>query len=57
MGNIYIYDLRGNGECVIQEKLHTEAIMDFSLTKNENFIITSSLDKSINMLKLNGLLR
>ena len=57
MGNIYLYDLSGNGECVIQEKLHTEAIMDFSLTKNENFIITSSLDKSINMLKLNGLLR
>ncbi len=56
-GNIYVYDVRGNSECVIKEKVHTESIMDFYITKNENFIITSSLDKSINMIKVNGLIK
>ena len=50
-GYIYVFDTRGVGTIVFQEKCHSDVIMDFVVTENENFIITSSIDKSINLIK------
>ena len=50
-GYIYAFDTRGVGTIVFQEKCHSDVIMDFIVTENENFIITSSIDKCINLIK------
>ena len=50
-GYIYAFDTRGVGTIVFQEKCHSDVIMDFVVTENENFIITSSIDKCINLIK------
>ena len=50
-GNIYIFDTRGIGTVVLKEKCHSDVIIDFIVTENENFIITSSIDKTINLVK------
>ena len=39
------------GTVVFKEKCHSDVIMDFIVTENENFIITSSIDKTINLIK------
>ena len=51
-GTFYIIDTRGVGTVELQEKCHKDAIMDFVVTENENFVITSSIDKSINLVKI-----
>ena len=51
-GYIYIFDTRGMGTIVLREKCHSDVIMDFVVTENENFIITSSIDKTINLIKI-----
>ena len=51
-GNVYIFDTRGNGNIVMKEKLHNDVIMDFLVTENEQFIMTSSLDKTINLVQI-----
>ena len=50
-GYIYIFDTRGMGTVVLREKCHSDVIMDFIVTENENFVITSSIDKTINLIK------
>ena len=50
-GYIYIFDTRGIGTVTLREKCHSDVIMDFIVTENENFIITSSIDKNINLVK------
>jgi len=47
-----VFDSRGNGMISQKEKVHSDVIMDFHITKDENFAITSSLDKSINLIKI-----
>ena len=39
------------GTVVLREKCHSDVIMDFIVTENENFVITSSIDKTINLIK------
>lgn len=51
-GEMYIFDTRGTGSIIQKEKVHSDVIMDFVLTKDEQFILTSSLDKKINLLKM-----
>ena len=51
-GNMYIFDVRGNGTIVQKDKVHNDVIMDFIVTENEKFVITSSLDKTINLVKI-----
>lgn len=51
-GNMYIFDTRGNGNIVQKDKVHSDVIMDFIVTENEKFVITSSLDKTINLVKI-----
>jgi len=51
-GCMYILDTRGMGTNVLKEKCHKDVIMDFVVTEDENFIITSSIDKTINLVKV-----
>ena len=51
-GFFYIFDTRGMGSYELREKYHNDVIMDFVVTENENFVITSSLDKTINLVKV-----
>ena len=46
-GYIYLFDTRGMGTIVLREKCHSDVIMDFIVTENEKFILTSSIDKTI----------
>ena len=50
-GYIYVFDTRGMGTIILKEKCHSDVIIDFLVTENENFIITSSIDKTINLTK------
>ena len=50
-GYIYVFDTRGMGTIVLREKCHSDVIMDFVVTENEKFILTSSIDKTINLIK------
>jgi hypothetical protein len=52
-GRFIVYDSRKtNDEMQFSEQLHCTAIMEFSMTENEEFVVTSSLDRTINMIKL-----
>jgi len=51
-GTFYVFDSRGNGTISQKEKVHSDVILDFHITKDENFAITSSLDKTINLVKI-----
>ena len=51
-GYFYIFDTRGFGTIITREKCHKDVIMDFVVTENENFVITSSIDKTINLVKV-----
>ena len=51
-GNIYLIDTRSNAKIIKKIKLHNDVIMDFVLSKKEEFLISSSLDKTINYLDL-----
>ena len=50
-GYIYSFDTRGMGTVVLREKCHSDVIMDFIVTENKSFIIISSIDKAINLIK------
>jgi ribosome assembly protein SQT1 len=50
-GYLYVFDTRGMGTIVLREKCHSDVMMDFVVTENENFVITSSIDKTINLIK------
>lgn len=55
-GRIIIFDSRSNSEEMhLSEYLHVDAIMDFSVSEDEKFLFSSSLDKTINMLSLDEL--
>ena len=51
-GYMYIFDTRGVGTYTLREKYHKDVIMDFVVTEDENFVITSSIDKTINLVKV-----
>jgi WD40 repeat protein len=51
-GNFYVFDVRGNGTVSQKDKLHSDVIIDFCLTKDENYALTASLDKTINLVKI-----
>lgn len=51
-GRIYVLDSRGTGTIQLKEQLHCSGIMDFALSENEQFVITSSIDRTINQLKI-----
>ena len=51
-GNFYVFDTRGNGQISQKDKLHTDVMIDFSLTKDENYAVTCSLDRTINLVKI-----
>ena len=51
-GFFYIIDTRGVGTFQLKERYHKDVIMDFVVTENENFVITSSIDKTINLIKV-----
>lgn len=55
-GNFCSLDVRGNGKLENSIKLHRDIIMDFALTEDENYVITSSLDKTINLHKFEKLI-
>lgn len=46
-GNIYLIDTR-NAKIIKKIKMHNDVIMDFLLSKKEEFLISSSIDKTIN---------
>ena len=52
-GNIYLIDTRSNAKIIKKIKMHNDVIMDFVLSKKEEFLISSSIDKTINYFKLN----
>jgi hypothetical protein len=51
-GNFYVFDIRGNGEISQKEKVHSDVLIDFVVNKEEDYAITSSLDKTINLVKI-----
>ena len=51
-GVFYVFDTRGQGAISQKEKVHSDVIYDFTVTKDENFVITSSLDRTINLVKI-----
>lgn len=54
-GKFMLFDTRSSGEFVIKEQLHVGGIMDFTLTRKEDYALTCSLDKTINLIKLDTL--
>ena len=55
-GRFLVYDSRSTSdEMVLTENLHCTGIMEFSLSEKEDYVFTSSLDRTINMLKLDSL--
>ncbi len=50
-GNFYVFDSRGSGEISQRDKVHSDVIMDFVLTKNEDYAVTCSFDRNINLVK------
>ena len=51
-GNIYLIDTR-NAKIIKKIKMHNDVIMDFLLSKKEEFLISSSIDKTINYFNIN----
>ncbi len=51
-GNFYSFDVRGNGQIAQKEKVHSDLLIDFVVTKEEQFVVTSAIDGSINLVKL-----
>jgi hypothetical protein len=51
-GNFIIFDCRGNGAISQKDKMHSDVMIDFTLTKDENHAVTCSLDKTINLVKI-----
>ena len=51
-GYIYIIDTRGKGNIISKKKMHNDVIMDFVISEKEEFIISSSLDKTINYFQI-----
>ncbi len=51
-GYIYIIDTRGKGNIISKKKMHNDVIMDFVVSEKEEFIISSSLDKTINYFQI-----
>jgi hypothetical protein len=51
-GIFYIFDVRGNGEFTQKEKLHSDILIDFTVTKEETYAITAGLDGTINLAKI-----
>lgn len=49
-GVFYLFDSRGTGSFPFHAQLHCTGIMDFGVTMNEKFVITSSLDRTVNMI-------
>jgi len=45
-GNFLVFDYRGKTDIVQKQKVHREIINDFVVTKDENYALTSSLDKN-----------
>lgn len=55
-GKFLVYDSRSTKEdMLVSEQVHCSGIMDFCVTKTEDYIFTSSLDRTINMVKLDPL--
>ena len=52
-GNIYLIDTRSNAKIIKKIKMHNDVIMDFLLSKKEEFLISSSIDKTINYFNIN----
>ncbi len=50
-GNIYLIDTR-NAKIIKKIKMHNDVIMDFLLSKKEEFLISSSIDKTINYFNI-----
>lgn len=53
-GRFLVFDSKGNGEFKHSEQLHCTGLMDFALTKAETFVLTSSLDRTINFMRLDA---
>ena len=37
---------------IAKDRLNSDVITDFVLTKDENYVLTGSMDKTINMMKI-----
>lgn len=53
-GRFLVFDSKGNGTFKHSEQLHCTGLMDFALTKSEAYVLTSSLDRTINLLRLDA---
>ncbi len=51
-GKFLVFDTRGNGTIAQNEKLHSDVLIDFIITKDETYALTASLDKTINLTKI-----
>jgi hypothetical protein len=51
-GNFLVFDSRGNGAISQKDKVHSDVMIDFTLTKDENLAVTCSLDRTINLVKI-----
>eukprot|EP00340_Litonotus_pictus_P009078 CAMPEP_0170521216 /NCGR_PEP_ID=MMETSP0209-20121228/6528_1 /TAXON_ID=665100 ORGANISM="Litonotus pictus, Strain P1" /NCGR_SAMPLE_ID=MMETSP0209 /ASSEMBLY_ACC=CAM_ASM_000301 /LENGTH=479 /DNA_ID=CAMNT_0010807933 /DNA_START=44 /DNA_END=1483 /DNA_ORIENTATION=+ len=57
IGKFIVYDSRSTSdEMLVNETLHCSGVMDFAVSSNEEFVFTSSIDRTINMLKLDPLM-
>lgn len=54
-GKFCVLDSRGKSEIIITEQLHSMAIMDFCYNLDETHILTSSIDKTINLMKIDSI--
>jgi hypothetical protein len=46
-----VLDTRGNASLSTKERLHSDILIDFVLTKDENYVLTGSIDRTINLYK------
>lgn len=51
-GHFFVIDIRGNTDMISKDRLNSDVITDFALTKDERFVLTCSMDKTINMMKI-----
>lgn len=57
IGRFVVYDSRStSSEMLLSEYLHCSGIIDFVVSEKEDFVFTSSIDRTVNMIKLDKLL-
>jgi hypothetical protein len=43
-GHFFVVDIRGNTDMISKDRINTDVITDFTLTNDEKYVITCSMD-------------